>query len=425
MKQSKKKSEQQVSRWRFLTISTLGGLMVLLVVQQASAGPITNPLGTPYSKLSVYQGVISVIPSVGGDVMEIGNDGRDIATTGNLVLRPGTIPGTTTSTKDVLIQSPGRLCFGVVSAGTCSNSWASASTPTLDQVLATFNGNFSSHSASLGSASPVAPSAKLVVNNGLAGSVPGSADDALDAYANTTGSAIYAQQSNGAISAFAGYFSGRVAIHDSGNLINSSTLYLYGTGSTAQVLNVNPVNYGDGAATFNGVVNIIGSSTQVHSPGVDPTPGEFDASTFPAALSVQAVDSYGLGPWGIGIYAKGAPISGFSSTTSSIGLYASAPNTSSGFSYGVLAESKGNNAFSYAAALRGRVTKSRITPTIDMSATTIPEVTAYVTTSSAISCSTMCGSSGMSCLLSWDSGVGAPSSTACSTAGSGRRCLCI
>lgn len=75
----------------------VGGLSILTVFafyQQAQAGPITGGPGVaPFVKLGVYQGVISVVPGgvTGGvpdSIMEIGNAGRDIKTTGALNFFP-------------------------------------------------------------------------------------------------------------------------------------------------------------------------------------------------------------------------------------------------------------------------------------------------------------------------------------------------
>jgi len=263
MNRQEKNKATKNSRWHLLSALGLGALVVFVVVQQVSAGPITGGYGNaPFSKLSVYQGVLSIVPGGAGDsVMEIGNAGRDIKSTGSINLFPGTAGGGVVAIQpqsapsegaelvfsggsapynswhidtyetqfrihtanngvrlaidgglggNVYITS-GQLCFGNVGDLTkCSSTWGATATPTLDQVLATTNGNFSTRSASLGSATAVAPSAKLVVNNGVAGGVPGSNLDAVATYANTTGSAIYAQQSN--TEGWAGYFSGRINI---------------------------------------------------------------------------------------------------------------------------------------------------------------------------------------------------------------------
>jgi hypothetical protein len=73
------------SGWlRFVALSGLTSLAVFAFYQQAQAGPITGGPGVaPFVKLGVYQGLISIVPGGSGDsIMEIGNAGRDIKTTG-------------------------------------------------------------------------------------------------------------------------------------------------------------------------------------------------------------------------------------------------------------------------------------------------------------------------------------------------------
>lgn len=64
-----------------------------VVASQVQAGPVSGSGGSgPFVKLGVYQGTIKIIPPGGGNVMDIGNAGRDIATTGTLYIRPGGLP---------------------------------------------------------------------------------------------------------------------------------------------------------------------------------------------------------------------------------------------------------------------------------------------------------------------------------------------
>ncbi len=243
-------------RSKYVTISASVGLGLLGSVALVSAGPITNPGGLPFAKLSVYQGVVAIVPGLSGDsVMEIGNAGRDIASTGSIYLRPGSANGQggniviapqnsdseggeilfqgapsyqswtadiwqnrfrihTNGNERLIIDGPtganiyiptGSLCFGGVGSTNCSNTWAGVATPTLDQVLAA--GNATTRSAALGTTA--IPSSKLLVSNGIAGNA-GDPNNAISALANTTGSALYAQQNNP--DGFAGYFSGRLAV---------------------------------------------------------------------------------------------------------------------------------------------------------------------------------------------------------------------
>lgn len=74
----------------------LGALLLVVATltwKTAYAGPITGGAGNaPYTKLGVYQGLISVVPGGTTDsILEIGNAGRDIASTGDIYLRPGSL----------------------------------------------------------------------------------------------------------------------------------------------------------------------------------------------------------------------------------------------------------------------------------------------------------------------------------------------
>lgn len=140
----------------FLTI--LLALALLASAPLAFAGPITGgPGNAPFTKLGVYQGVFSVIPGGAGDsVLEIGNAGRDIASTGSLIVRPGGSATTSGATNyaeffndagKASLRVPGRVCIGTTAA-TCVNLGGSGTTPTLDLVLQ--SGNDSTRSAAIG-----------------------------------------------------------------------------------------------------------------------------------------------------------------------------------------------------------------------------------------------------------------------------------
>ncbi len=128
MQQQKKTSQVHFSRWRYLAPIVLGAVVVFVVVQQASAGPITNPMGAPFAKLNVYQGLISIVPA-GGQVMEIGNVGQDIASSGDIYLRPGSLSTVASdyarfykdasAANKVSLSIPGKLCL----AGDCKAAW--------------------------------------------------------------------------------------------------------------------------------------------------------------------------------------------------------------------------------------------------------------------------------------------------------------
>lgn len=244
----------------------LGAIAVFSSARTVTAGPITNGPGVaPFVKLGVYQGVISVVPGgVTDSILEIGNAGRDIASTGSIYLRPGTIGGQggnvvigsqaspdeggevsllgagayqvwnvdvwrnrfrihTAGIERMVIDGTagniyvptGSICYGNVGSTNCLTvAGGSGAIPTLDQVLG--SGNNSARSAAVGAA--VSPASKFVVNNST--SFTGNIDDAISAYANTSASAVYAQQNN--VAGYAGYFSGRVNI--TGDLIYKGRL---------------------------------------------------------------------------------------------------------------------------------------------------------------------------------------------------------
>ncbi len=177
---------------------TLIALSLMVVAPLVWAGPITGGSGNPpFTKLGVYQGVIAIVPGLSGDsVMEIGNAGRDIASTGSIYLRPGSADGQganiviapqnsvneggeiifqgaaayqpwtadiwqnrfrihTNGNERLVIDGAtggniyiptGSLCFGGVGSTDCKNSWTglgggSGGTPTLDQVLGGLESN--------------------------------------------------------------------------------------------------------------------------------------------------------------------------------------------------------------------------------------------------------------------------------------------
>ncbi|MBI5405337.1 MAG: hypothetical protein HY976_03880 [Candidatus Kerfeldbacteria bacterium] len=132
-----------------LLLSILLALALLASAPLAFAGPITNgPGNPPYTKLGVYQGVFAIIPGGSGDsVLEIGNAGRDIASTGSLIVRPGgsaTTSGAGTYAEffndagKASLRVPGRVCIGTTTA-TCVNLGSTGAPPTFDAVLGTGN----------------------------------------------------------------------------------------------------------------------------------------------------------------------------------------------------------------------------------------------------------------------------------------------
>ncbi|MEK7637420.1 MAG: hypothetical protein AAB402_03505 [Patescibacteria group bacterium] len=196
-------------------------------VALVSAGPITNPGGIPFAKLSVYQGVIAIVPGLAGDsVMEIGNAGRDIAGSSDLVLRPGTSNslfvradsnGGSNRATQLVIQGYTnqnlKLNLGIHSEA----SPAYAEIGAVEESVAWRNLILAKNGGNIGIGGVTAPAGKLVVNNNLAGT--GSSGDAIAAYANGDNSAVYGQQAG---AGWAGYFSGKVNVTDSIVLGNRS-----------------------------------------------------------------------------------------------------------------------------------------------------------------------------------------------------------
>ena len=78
-------------RFRFVFSFVTLALVFCAGALTALAGPISGGAGNwPYTKLGVYQGVISVAPTSSG-VMEIGAAGKDIAASGQILIRPNSL----------------------------------------------------------------------------------------------------------------------------------------------------------------------------------------------------------------------------------------------------------------------------------------------------------------------------------------------
>lgn len=124
-------------RWTWLTLFGLAALVVVILVHPAMAGPVTNPGNSPFVKLGVYQGVIAVVPDGGANVLEIGNAGRDIASSGDLYLRPGGVSaanaikiGRATFAEAAITPQGGRICLDPAQNGAswdCQLAWSSGS----------------------------------------------------------------------------------------------------------------------------------------------------------------------------------------------------------------------------------------------------------------------------------------------------------
>lgn len=115
-----------------LTIAALVMVVGVVTAMTAQAGSVTNGAGQPpFTETAVYQGVIAVIPGgIGDSLLEIGNQGKDIASTGDIYLRPHSLTGANTGVRVTKngnsgitdLHVYGRLCL----AGQCEHTWPSA-----------------------------------------------------------------------------------------------------------------------------------------------------------------------------------------------------------------------------------------------------------------------------------------------------------
>lgn len=201
----------------------LPAIAVLAIVLSTNvhAGPITGGGGSsPFVKLGVYQGVISLIPPGGSNVMYLGNAGRDIASTGTMYIRPGgltadricysgTNPGAACpngteclgggfcvdqaaslykypSYAEAALDLTGSLCLHGTGSSDCKNIWPSSGgagdpywqTSTVGglTVLSPATGGTTIHTVRIGSAASPVPAA-----NG----------QAFQVYANYAGPAVH------------------------------------------------------------------------------------------------------------------------------------------------------------------------------------------------------------------------------------------
>lgn len=117
----------------------LAGIGLLVVTQPTAAGPVTNPGSAPYTRYSVYEGVVSIFPPSGGSsVLELGYRGEEIAGSSDIYFRPGSVTqangarlcancGTGVNPSYANLVVPGQVClYGP--AGTtadCKTAWPS------------------------------------------------------------------------------------------------------------------------------------------------------------------------------------------------------------------------------------------------------------------------------------------------------------
>lgn len=124
-----------MSRRRFYLNSLLiTALCSLVVVFVATVSVIAKPLtGSGVIGTMVYQGVALVTSGESGSsVLELGNNGQEIASSGDIYLRPNYLPATSGSVLQAIkfvknattgrtdVYAPGGVCFA---SGTCQDTW--------------------------------------------------------------------------------------------------------------------------------------------------------------------------------------------------------------------------------------------------------------------------------------------------------------
>lgn len=114
-----------IFRWRPTILTASVCLLGFVVV----AAPATAGLINGNSKISVYQGVLSIFQS-GKPTMELGAYGRDIASTGDVVLRPGSVDEAhgiyvqkSGSTANLSFGINGQLCLYSNAVYVCKGAW--------------------------------------------------------------------------------------------------------------------------------------------------------------------------------------------------------------------------------------------------------------------------------------------------------------
>lgn len=107
------------SMLRPLSLTLLGAVLLLGVgVAAVNAGPVTNPGGAPFAKTSLYRKVLEILDA-GGNRLELGSGGTDIAGSSNLIFRPSDTNGVLATTGAMIrsngtnsdIYVPGDLCL--------------------------------------------------------------------------------------------------------------------------------------------------------------------------------------------------------------------------------------------------------------------------------------------------------------------------
>jgi len=128
----KKNPNHRLKKFHTLTwggVTLLAGILSVLWLKPTWAGPVTGGSNNwPYAKVSVYQGIMAVAPGgSGSSLMEIGNSGRDIASTNTIYWRPLSIVANvgislfkdSSADNRASIDIPGQLCL----SGECKDTW--------------------------------------------------------------------------------------------------------------------------------------------------------------------------------------------------------------------------------------------------------------------------------------------------------------
>lgn len=123
-----------MNRWYFISAGVVMALVAVRFALPAASAPVTP---TANQRLMVYGGVATVSPGGPGDnQFELGNNGRDLVSSGNIVIRPDRTISTPSTTRfignadgtrslsvsgDVRLLTDGRrVCL----QGDCRTSWA-------------------------------------------------------------------------------------------------------------------------------------------------------------------------------------------------------------------------------------------------------------------------------------------------------------
>lgn len=114
-------------RWPSFGLAVLVGLSLVQMMPASWLAPALA-LDTPLFGANVYQGLVAVTSGeAGAALMEIGNAGQEIASTGPLRLRPDYLTGANSvwmvgdlSTGRANLHAPGGVCFA---SGACADTW--------------------------------------------------------------------------------------------------------------------------------------------------------------------------------------------------------------------------------------------------------------------------------------------------------------